>query len=110
MAERTVDKAKLYATLYNAYLAAYPKKSKQICQQEFNVKWTELKKGEGLEDKVAALLRELKSVELKNKGSLLTFWSKQTALAPLSATLVLFAPPLQVQLATKSKMRLTTHH
>ena len=86
MAERTVDKAKLYATLYNAYLAAYPKKSKQICQQEFNVKWTELKKGEGLEDKVAALLRELKSVELKNKGSLLTFWSKQTAVAPLSAT------------------------
>ena len=51
MAERTVDKAKLYATLYNAYayVAAYPKKSKQVCQQEFNVKWTELKKGEGLE-------------------------------------------------------------
>ena len=49
MAERTrVDKAKLYATLYNAYVAAYPKKSKQVCQQEFNVKWTELKKGEGL--------------------------------------------------------------
>ena len=89
MAERTVDKAKLYATLYNAYayVAAYPKKSKQVCQQEFNVKWTELKKGEGLEDKVAALLRELKSVELKNKGSLLTFWSKLTAVAPLSATL-----------------------
>ena len=36
-----VDKAKLYATLY---IAAYPKKSKQVCQQEFNVKWTELKK------------------------------------------------------------------
>ena len=45
-------------------MAAYPKKSKQICQQEFNVEWTELKKGEGLEDKVVALLRELKSVEL----------------------------------------------
>ena len=58
MAERTVDKAK-----------------------------PELKKGEGLEDKVAALLRDLKSVELKNKGSLLTFWSKQTAVTPLSATL-----------------------
>ena len=67
-------------------MAAYPKKSKQICQQEFNVNWTELKKGEGLEDKVVALLRELKSVELKNKGSLLTFWSKQTAVVPLSAT------------------------
>ena len=73
MAERTVD----------VYVAAYPKKSKQICQQEFNVKWTELKKGEGLEDKVVA---ELKSVELKNKGLLLTFWSQQTAVAPLSAT------------------------
>ena len=84
MAEKTVDKAKLYATLYNA---AYPKKSKQVCQLEFNVKWTELKKGEGLEDKVAALLWEWKSVELKNKGSLLTFWSKQAAVAPLSATL-----------------------
>ena len=48
------------------------------------MKWTELKKGEGLEDKVVALLRKLKSVELINKGSLLTFWSKQT---PLSATL-----------------------
>ena len=55
MAERTVDKATLYATLYNAYVAAYPKKSKQV-------KWTELKKGESLEGKVAALLRELKSV------------------------------------------------
>ena len=62
-------KAKLYATLYNAYVVAYPKKSKQVCQQEFNVKWTELKKGEGLEDKVVVFLRELKSVELKNKGS-----------------------------------------
>ena len=57
--------------MYNAYayVAAYPKKSKQVCQQEFNVNWTELNKGEGLEDKVAALLRKLKSVELKNKGS-----------------------------------------
>ena len=68
-------------------MAAYPKKSKQVCQLEVKVKWTELKKGEGLEDKVVALLWELKSVELKNKGSLLTFWSKQTAVAPLSATL-----------------------
>ena len=39
-----------------------------------------------MEDKVAALLRELKSIELKNKGLLLTFWSKQTAVAPPSAT------------------------
>ena len=57
--------------MYNAYayVAAYPMKSKQVCQQEFNVNWTELNKGEGLEDKVAALLRKLQSVELKNKES-----------------------------------------
>ena len=58
-----------------------------IHRSQSNVKWTELKKGGGLEDKVAAFLRELKSVELKNKGSLLTFWSNQTAVAPRSATL-----------------------
>ena len=51
-------------------MAAYPKELKKVCQQEFNIKWTELKKEEGLEDKVAALLREMKRVELKNKRSL----------------------------------------
>ena len=86
MAERTVAKAKLYATLHNAYVAAYPKKSKQVCQQEFNVKWTGLKKGEGLEDKVVALLWELKSVELKTRIPA-DFLVKQTAVAPLSAAL-----------------------
>ena len=50
-----MDNAKLYASLYKAYVAAYPKKSKLVCQQEFNVRWTELKKEEGysLEDKEA---------------------------------------------------------
>ena len=72
----------LHCIMHNAYVAAYPKKSKQVCQQEFNVKWTGLKKGEGLEDKVVALLWELKSVELKTRIPA-DFLVKQTAVAPL---------------------------
>eukprot|EP00731_Ephydatia_muelleri_P028149 Em0019g1022a len=70
MAERTVDKAKRYATLYNAYayVAAYPKKSKQVCQQEFNVKWTELKKGEGLEDKGSGITPGIEKCRTEKQG------------------------------------------
>lgn len=73
-----MDKGKLYQSLYMAYCSAYPYKTKKICQDEFNKKWTELKK-DGSQLDAEHYLKELKSMESKRKASLHAFWGKQAS-------------------------------
>ena len=96
--------------MYKVYVAAYPKKSKLVFQQDVNVRRTELQKEEGLEDKVAAF----EKCRTEKRGIAADFLVKTNTCSTLKTilcqTFVLFAPLLKVQLVTMSKLRLTTHH
>eukprot|EP00731_Ephydatia_muelleri_P001579 Em0001g1579a len=56
---------------------AFPTKSKKLCQQEVNEKWNAIKDSEEVIVKVDGLLNELKTITMKHKGGLLSFWGKQ---------------------------------
>ena len=72
-----MDRDKIYQSLYNAYILAYPTKSKKVCQEELTKKWYTIKSEVDFPAKADQLLLELNSIAMKKKGSLLTFWSKQ---------------------------------
>jgi len=73
-----MDKNKAFQCLFDAYVLAYHTKSKQVCQEEMVKKWNEIKNDTDLQVKVDRWLQELKAISNTKKGSLLTFWAKQT--------------------------------
>lgn len=71
------EKEKLYLKLRAGYYAAFPAKPKQTAQQNVNEVWNSLKKNsEDISSAVHTKLEEWKSVELKRKATLMSFWSK----------------------------------
>jgi hypothetical protein len=76
-----MDKNKMFQCIFDAYVLAYPKKSKKICQEEVVEKWTQLKSDLDLHLKAEVWLQELKAIAAAKKGSLLTFWAKQTSVS-----------------------------
>mgnify|MGYP003482827666 CR=1 FL=1 len=77
-----MDRSKLYTSLFEAYVEAFPNKSKKICQQEVNEKWNAVKDSEEVIVKVDGLLKELKAITMKHKGGLLSFWGRQLLRKP----------------------------
>lgn len=75
-----MDKNNKFQCLFDAYVLAYPTKSWQICQEEelVVIRWNAIK-NEDLQVKVENCLWELKAISATRKGSLLTFWTKQTS-------------------------------
>lgn len=69
----------MFQCIFDAYVMAYPKKSKKICQEEVVEKWTKIKSDADLQLKAEVWLQELKAIAATKKGSLLRFWAKQTA-------------------------------
>ena len=79
-----MDKNKIYQSLFNAYMEAYPTKSKKVCQEELVQKWNNIKNDADLQGKVDCWLQELKATSIIKKGSLLTFWAKQATSANMN--------------------------
>ena len=75
-----MDKNKLYQSLFNAYVLAYPTKTKKMCQDELIIKQNSIKNDTDLAEKVNHMLQELKAISVTKKGSLLNFWTKQASL------------------------------
>ncbi|BFZ21940.1 hypothetical protein BsWGS_24979 [Bradybaena similaris] len=73
-----MDKSKMFQCLFEAFVLAYPTKHKRICQEELVQKWNGIKHDADLQVKVDHWLQELKAISASKKGSLLSFWAKQT--------------------------------
>jgi hypothetical protein len=74
------DALKLYQSLIRGYEKAFVQKNGQVTQQEVSKVWKDIKKkcktGPELTVATEKQLAEWKQVELRKKGSLLSFWSK----------------------------------
>lgn len=73
-----MDKNKLFQSLFKTYVLAHPTKMKQQCQDDLIIKWNEIKNEEDLEIKVEQLIKDLNAIIMKNKGTLFSYWAKQT--------------------------------
>lgn len=73
-----MNKAKLYSELYDAYVKANPSKTKQKCQEEVNEKGNSIKSDTSLSIKAQDLINDLKSIALKNKGTMIHYWASKT--------------------------------
>ena len=73
-----MNKTELYSSLFAAYVLAYPEKTKQICQKEFNKKWNKMKGEENLFAEGEAWLQNLKLTAKTKKNARQMFWNKQT--------------------------------
>ena len=75
---KSMDKASLYQSLYEAYIQAYyPEKTKRTCQEELVKKWNAMKDSPDVVAQGNELLNKLKAISLNKKGALLKFWGKQ---------------------------------
>ena len=75
---KSMDKANLYQSLYDAYIQAYyPEKTKKTCQDELITKWNAMKDSPDVVAQGNELLNKLKAISLNKKGALLKFWGKQ---------------------------------
>ena len=71
------EKKQLYLRLCASYYATFPAEGKQKAQQNVKKVRNSLKKGsENISSAVQTKLEEWKSVELKQKAKLMSFWSK----------------------------------
>ena len=69
------EKETLFLELIEAYGKAFPTKSKQAVQKEVSQIWRDLKNlKSGLQETVAEKLKEWRDIEIKRKGTLLSFW------------------------------------
>lgn len=75
--EPTMDKNKLFQSIFKTYVSTYPLKSKQECQQQVVEEWNKIKNKENLLEAVENWLGELRRIQRLQKGSLHTFWAKQ---------------------------------
>ena len=71
-----MDKNLQFQNLFKAYKEAFSEKSSKTCQPEVTDKWNEIKNSADWELKSGIFLRDLKSIALKKKGKLLSFWSQ----------------------------------
>ena len=71
-----MDKNLQFQNLFKAYKEAFSEKSSKTCQAEVTDKWNEIKNSADWELKSGIFLRDLKSIALKKKGKLLSFWSQ----------------------------------
>ena len=92
----------MYQLLYSAYVKAHSTKTKQDCQKEVNEIWNRIKSEDNVEEKVNSLLREYDAVAKQKKGSLMTFWAKQTLKAD--------APHLEASTSTAQDVPTTSSH
>ena len=74
----TMNKEKLFVSLFQSYVKANPRKSKQECQKTVVELWKKMKQEGDLPSQVDALLKKFESIAMRNKGALLSFWSKQS--------------------------------
>ena len=72
-----MDKNKLYQSLFNVYVLAYPPKTKKMCQDELIIKWNSIKNDTDLAEKVNHISQELMAISVTKKGSLINFWTKK---------------------------------
>ena len=73
-----INKEKLFVSLFQSYVKANPRKSKQECQKTVVELWKKMKQEGDLPSQVDALLKKFESIAMRNKGALLSFWSKQS--------------------------------
>ena len=62
-----MDKNKLYQSLFNVYVLAYPTKTKKMCQDELIIKWNSIKNDTDLAETVNHMLQELKAISVMKK-------------------------------------------
>jgi hypothetical protein len=62
-----MDRNKMFQCIFDAYVLAYPKKSKKICQEEVVEKWSKLKSDADLHLKAEVWLQELKAIAAAKK-------------------------------------------
>jgi hypothetical protein len=62
-----MDKSKMFQCIFEAYVIAYPTKSRKICQEEVVQKWNGIKNDADLQLKVDYCLKELKTIAATKK-------------------------------------------